>query len=184
MNKSTAAVMFVVVLLATGGSFVWFIESSGTSGSGGISASYNSTQLIVLYANALGWNYNSSNPNPTLYEKTHVLLEFKVIEQDNLPHTLTINPGTNESTTNIILSVNIPAVTGTITWVNWSFANPGVFTYWCEVHPETMVGKLIVNSTSSNATNASAVSLTPEGALNLISHYSTNIKISTRDSND
>ncbi|MCL4447152.1 MAG: hypothetical protein M0Z77_03095 [Thermoplasmatales archaeon] len=185
MNKTTPIAIFIVVLLAAGGSFIWFVESSGSSGSTNFSATYNSTQLIVLYANAEGWNYNSSHPNPTLYEKTHVLLEFKVIEQDNLPHTLTINPGINESSTNTVLSVNIPAVTGSVVWVNWSFANPGIYTYWCEVHPETMVGKLVVNSTSSNSTNASVVSSVPPQVTNLISYSSSvHYKITVRDEDD
>ncbi|MEM0136225.1 MAG: hypothetical protein QXU18_13545 [Thermoplasmatales archaeon] len=185
MNKATPIAIFIVVLLAAGGSFVWFVESSGSGNSNNLPAPYNSTQLIVLYANELGWNYNSSNPNPTLYEKTHVLLEFKVIEQDNQPHTLTVNPGTNESQTNEIFSVNIPPVTGSVVWVNWSFANPGVFTYWCIVHPETMVGRLYVNSTSSNSTNASTVSQMPPQATNLITlSNSAQLINSARDAND
>ncbi|MEM0135185.1 MAG: hypothetical protein QXU18_08190 [Thermoplasmatales archaeon] len=154
MRKATPIAVFVIVLVATGASFIWFTESTSTTTSQ-ISASYNSTQLIVLYANAEGWNYNSSHPDPTLYSKTHVLLEFKVIEQDGLPHTLTINPGPNESASSAIVNVVIPTTIGSVTWVNWSFSNPGVYTYWCEVHPETMVGSLIINATSSNSTNSS-----------------------------
>ncbi len=183
MNRVTPIAIFLVVLLAAGGSFVWFVEQPSSSSN--YTATYNSTKEIVLYANAVGWNYNSSNPNPTLYEKTHVLLEFKVIEQDNLPHTLTVNPGTNESTSNDVFSVNIPAVTGTVVWLNWSFANPGTYTYWCEVHPITMVGKLIINASSSNGTNASAVSTLQSQSPSLIS-YSNSIyqPISSRDAND
>ncbi|MEM0141572.1 MAG: hypothetical protein QXN66_06035 [Thermoplasmatales archaeon] len=155
MRKATPIALFIIVLLAAGGSFIWFMEGTTTSPTQ-LSASYNSTELIVLYANAEGWNYNTSHPNPTLYAKTHVLLEFKVIEQDGLPHTLTINPGPNESASNAIVNVVIPTTIGSVTWVNWSFANPGVYTYWCEVHPETMVGALIINASTSNATNSSA----------------------------
>ncbi|MGC8645426.1 MAG: cupredoxin domain-containing protein [Thermoplasmata archaeon] len=153
MRKATAVAIFIIVLGAAGGSFVWFMEGTNTVGTG-LSASYNSTVLIVLYANALGWNYNSSHPDPTIYEKTHVLLEFKVIEQDGLPHTLTINPGPNESASSAIVNVVIPTTIGSVTWVNWSFANPGIYTYWCEVHPETMVGQLVINATTSNATSS------------------------------
>jgi hypothetical protein len=154
MRKSTAIALFLVVIIAAGGSFIWFMEGTSTVSTQS-SASYNSTEVIVLYANALGWNYNSSHPNPTIYAKTHVLLEFKVIEQDGLPHTLTINPGPNESASSAIVNVVIPTTVGSVTWANWSFANPGVYTYWCEVHPETMVGKLVINATSSNSTNSS-----------------------------
>jgi hypothetical protein len=184
VRKTTPLAIFVIVLLAAGGSFVWFVEQSGGSSATTI-APYNSTQVIVLYANYQGWNYNSSIPNPTLYEKTHVLLEFKVIEQDNLPHTLTINPGSNESASNYIVSVNIPAVTGTIVWVNWSFANPGIYTYWCEVHPETMVGKLVLNSTTSNTTNASVASPLPPEIADIVG-YSSSIHspYALRDANE
>ncbi len=168
MNRSTPLVIFVVVLLAAGLSFVWFVEQTGPSGQN-YSSNYNSTKVIVLYANAAGWDANTSNPNPTLYEKTHVLLEFKVIEQDTQPHTLTVNPGSNESQTNEVFSVNIPAVKGTVVWLNWSFANPGTYDYWCIVHPETMNGSLIINASSGNGTSAPAVSsLTPQGT-NLVS---------------
>jgi|GEM_PF-1057521 hypothetical protein len=153
MKRITPIAIFLIVLIAAGGSFVYFLEVPGGA-STQVSASYNSTALIVLYANAQGWNYNSSHPNPTIYEKTHVLLEFKVIEQDNLPHTLTINPGPNESASSAIISVDIPAVTGTVVWANWSFSNSGVYTYWCEVHPETMVGLLIINSSQNSSVSA------------------------------
>lgn len=157
MNRSTPLVIFVVVLLAAGLSFVWFVEQTNSSGQN-YSGTYNSTKVIVLYANAAGWDANSSNPNPTLYEKTHVLLEFKIIEQDTQPHTFTVNPGSKESQANEVFSVNIPAVQGTVVWLNWSFANPGAYDYWCIVHPETMNGSLVINSSSSNGSSASAVS--------------------------
>ncbi len=153
MNKFTPVFLMLAVLVIAGGSYVYFMSPPGSSSVQAISAPYNSTMEIVLYANANGWNYNTSNPNPTIYAKTHVLLEFKVIEQDTFPHTLTINPGPNESQSSAIVSVNIPAVPGTVVWVNWSFSVPGIYTYWCIVHPETMVGKLIINS-SSNTTGS------------------------------
>jgi hypothetical protein len=170
MNKATPIVLLVVVLIAAGSSFVWFLNVPG----GGVSyqqGSYNSTEVIVLYANAQGWNYNSSNPNPTLNEKLHTLLEFKVIEQDGLPHTLTIAAGPNETTNSNdwIVNVVIPTTVGSITWVNWSFANPGLYTYWCTVHPYTMVGKLYVNGTSnstSSSPNASTVQVPSTSFLN------------------
>lgn len=158
MNRVTPVALFLVIIIASGASFVYFVQTPGSGQSQG-SGTYNSTQLIVLYANAEGWNYNSSNPNPTLHESTHVLLEFKVIEQDNLPHTLTINPGPNESSSNAIFSVNIPPVTGTIVWANWTFNDPGVFTYWCEVHPETMVGLLLINASQNNTSNSSSAQI-------------------------
>ena len=153
MSRITAISLALILILGAGLSFYFFLSVPQGIGAQGVSASYNSTELIVLYANAQGWNYNSSHPNPTIYAKTHVLLEFKVIEQDNLPHTLTINPGNSENQNSAIVSVNIPPITGTVVWVNWSFGQPGTYTYWCIVHPETMVGLLIINS-STNQTGS------------------------------
>lgn len=146
MNKWTGFAIGIILILGAGLSFYFFLSVPQGLGSQTVSASYNSTELIVLYANAEGWNYNSSHPNPTIYAKTHVLLEFKVIEQDDFPHTLTINPGNTENQNSAIVSVNIPPIPGTVVWVNWSFSQPGNYTYWCIVHPETMVGLLVINS--------------------------------------
>lgn len=154
MNKATPVVLLVIVLIVAGASFFWFVGGpTGTSGH--TQGTYNSTTTIVLYANAQGWNYNST-PNPTLNEKFHTRLDFKVIEQDGLPHTLTINPGPNESSSqsDYIVNVQIPTTVGAVVWVNWSFSSTGLYTYWCTVHPVTMVGKLYVNSTSNNSTAA------------------------------
>ncbi len=156
MNRITPVALFLVVIIAAVGSFAYFVSPSSGSSSQ-TSSSYNSTMEITLYANANGWNYNSTHPNPTLYAKTHVLLEFKIIEQDNFPHTFTINPGPNESQSNAFINVNIPAIPGTVVWVNWSFSSPGLYTYWCVVHPETMVGQLIINSSANSSSSPSVI---------------------------
>ncbi len=161
MNKITAISLAIILIAGSGLSFYFFLSVPQGLGAQGVSASYNSTMLIVLYANAQGWNYNTSHPNPTIYAKTHVLLEFKVIEQDNLPHTLTINPGNTENQNSAILSVNIPPIPGSVVWVNWSFGQPGNYTYWCIVHPETMVGLLVINSSGNSSAAVSSGSLVP-----------------------
>ncbi len=157
MNKATPIVLLVLVLVVAGASFAWFLTSPG-GGASFTQGPYNQTKVIVLYANSQGWNYNST-PNPTLNERLHTLLAFKVIEQDGLPHTLTINPGTNESSSlnDYVVNVQIPTTVGSVTWVNWSFSSPGVYTYWCIVHPYTMRGLLYVNSTSNNSSAASSL---------------------------
>ncbi len=169
MSKITAMSLALILILGAGLSFYFFISVPQGIGAQGVSASYNSTELIVLYANAQGWNYNSSHPNPTIYAKTHVLLEFKVIEQDNLPHTLTINPGSTENQNSAIVSVNIPPIPGTVVWVNWSFGQPGTYTYWCIVHPETMVGLLIINSSTNQSAFAVPNDIQPVQLTNLFS---------------
>lgn len=166
MNKFTPLFIVSVVIIFSAGSFLYFMYPIGSSGPQATLAPYNSTMEITLYANAAGWNYNTSNPNPTIYARTHVLLEFRVIEQDTLPHTLTINPGPNESQASAIINVNIPPVPGTVVWANWSFSTPGVYKYWCIVHPETMVGKLVLNSSGNNSTATAISSNQPSFYLN------------------
>lgn len=185
MNKSVPIILLVVVLIVAGSSFAWFLITPGGS-SITPQGTYNQTKVIVLWANAQGWNFNTT-PNPVLNERLHTLLEFKVIEQDGLPHTLTINPGPNESTSNDIVNVPIPTTIGSVTWVNWSFESPGLYTYWCEVHPETMVGKLYVNSTSNSTStsNNSTAQLPMNPSLTSLSlNYQSSYFLETKDGHE
>jgi hypothetical protein len=163
MNKATPIVLLVLVLVVAGSSFAWFLTSPG-GGASFTQGTYNQTKVIVLYANANAWNYKTTDPNPTLNEKLHTQLDFKIIEQDGIPHTFTVNAGKNESSSpsDYIINVQIPTTIGSVVWANWSFSSPGVYTYWCTIHPYAMVGLLYVNSTaissSNNSTTASPVS--------------------------
>ncbi len=186
MNKATPVVLLVLVLVIAGSSFAWFLSSTG-GGASFTQGSYNQTQVIVLYANANGWNYNSSEPNPTLNEKLHTQLDFKIIEQDSFPHTFTVNSGTNESSnpSDYIINVQIPTTVGSVVWANWSFSSPGVYTYWCIVHPYAMVGLLYVNSTSnsSSSNSSAAVPLIP-GSASFNPVYQNSLVLTTADGNE
>ena len=106
-------------------------------------------QNITLYACADGWDYGHGPINPTLVVANDTVVCFTVIEEGNQPHTLTIAPGSSESSyqDTLLTPSQITTVPGTVSHVKAFFDTPGVYTYWCTVHPETMVGTLYVNTT-------------------------------------
>ncbi len=108
---------------------------------------------ITLYADASGWDYLHGPSNPTITILNGTLVHFTVIEEDNQPHTLTINPGSSESSySDTLLSTSqITTTPGHISYVTAYFDTVGVFTYWCTIHPTTMVGLInVVSSLPSN----------------------------------
>lgn len=122
---------------------------------------------ITLYADAAGWNYNHGTVNPVIVIPPKTQIEFTVIEEDNQPHTLTIAPGSQESTTQATLlsQTDITTTPGHISHTNAYFATTGEYTYWCTIHPVTMVGQLYVNSSAAVPTNATG-SVTTGGSHN------------------
>ena len=106
-------------------------------------------QNITLYACADGWDYGHGPINPTLVVANDTVVCFTVIEEGDQPHTLTIAPGSSETSyqDTLLTTSQITTVPGTVSHVKAFFDKVGVYTYWCTVHPETMVGALYVNST-------------------------------------
>lgn len=198
-NKGGVVVALIIVVVVSA-SFA-YILSSPTGG--GLQPSKNPTkytQYINLGADAAGWeyNYNASHRNPVLNirESTHVY--FNVTEEDGAPHNLYIaydgayssatftklasaqisNPKSIEGSTNyqILTVAQITQTIGHSTQGNYPFFKTGIYTYWCSIHYETMVGLLIVNATSGSTSAVltpihTGASLAPAGGLPLT--YST-----------
>lgn len=115
---------------------------------------YSSTNTTQLWANANGWNFGHGTTNPTLNYTTNELITFAVTEADGLPHTLVIAPGPKETGSywTVLTQSQITQTIGHVSQGQFMFTQPGTYTYWCTVHPATMVGTIIVtpgNSTSS-----------------------------------
>ncbi len=106
-------------------------------------------QNITIYADANGWDYNHGTVNPTLYIANNTVVTFTVIEEDGEPHTLTINPGSSETSyqDTLLSTAQITTIPGHVSTTKAYFDTIGVYTYWCTVHPETMVGLIYVNAT-------------------------------------
>lgn len=119
---------------------------------------------ITLWADAIGWNYNHGQVNPAIVIPPGTLIHFTVIEEDNQPHTLTVAPGSQESATHATLlsQADITTTPGHVSHSSAYFTSTGEWTYWCTVHPQTMVGQLYVNSSAPVPTNntTSSVSYT------------------------
>ena len=103
---------------------------------------------ITIWADASGWDYGHGTVNPTITILNGTVIHFTVIEEDGQPHTLTINPGPAESTVfDTLLSISqITTTPGAVSHTTAYFPKVGVYTYWCTVHPTTMVGLIYVNS--------------------------------------
>ncbi len=113
----------------------------------------NATQFVdvTLYAEQPGWDYNlgPSLANPTLVFQVGTVVNFTVIEEDTLIHNLAINPGSSEaSNASILLNIGPPQLS--VQKAQVYFSDTGIYTYWCTVHPTTMVGRIYVNKTVSN----------------------------------
>ena len=131
------------------------------------------TNSTTLYANAAGWDTPTQygNPglpvNPTLNYTAGTVVTFTVIETDSLPHNLYIAKGTSENLAayySVIGAIN-PIPGSKYTGEGYA-QTPGVYTYWCQVHPTTMVGTINVlpaNSTSISNNVVKGTELAPVG---------------------
>lgn len=110
---------------------------------------------ITLWADAAGWNYNHGKVNPVIVIPVGTLVQFTVVEEDNQPHTLTFAPGAQEASAHATLlgTSDITTTPGHVSHTSAYFSTAGEYTYWCLIHPTTMVGQLYVNASASVPTN-------------------------------
>lgn len=122
---------------------------------------------------------NSSQPlNPTIFVKVDTTIYFNVTEEDGAPHTLTIGYlGATNSSANIPLNSNgnisnsamlasyksyepgndytvlstaqITTTIGHTAQGKFPFTKPGIYAYWCIIHPFSMLGVIVVGSYQS-----------------------------------
>ena len=142
-------------------------------------------------------NINSSDPlNPTIFIKVDTTLYFNVTEEDGAPHTLTIGylGATNASANlpiahgqisnsqmlasyksyepsvsyTILSTAQITTTIGHNSQGKFPFTKAGVYTYWCQIHPFSMLGVIIVGSyqnTTADIGHSSSLSNVPSSSL-------------------
>ena len=112
---------------------------------------YTSLLNQTLFADKNGWNYSqTSGVNPTITVSACTLVNFTLIDEDNLTHTLVINTGNNENTTDYTVIATVNATTN-MSQGYYFFLTPGNYTYWDLYHPSTAVGTINVTNSSSGA---------------------------------
>ncbi len=177
MNGSKGGVAFAVIVVLSIAVAVGFVISPQPTSvlSQVIPPNPAYTNSTTLYANAAGWdtptqygNTNAAIPvNPTLNYTAGTVVTFTVIETDSLPHNLYIAKGTSENLAayySVIGAIN--PIPGSKYTGEWYAQTPGVYTYWCQVHPTTMVGTINVlpaNSTSISNNVVKSTELAPVG---------------------
>lgn len=175
MGSNKAGVAFaLIVVLVVSGAFAYILTSPTGGGLSPTNSPMKYSQYVNLGADAAGWeyNYNTSHRNAVLNINLDTMVYFNVTEEDGAPHNLYIafdgaytsslfaklvkeqtqSPKSIEGSTNYeILSVSqITQTIGHSTQGKYPFDKSGIYTYWCSIHYETMVGLLIVNSTSGS----------------------------------
>lgn len=155
MNSKFVGVAFAVMLVAVAGLSLAYelnIPEVHSFKLPPVPANAKIYRDVTLYAEEPGWDANlgPAKTNPTLVFQVGTVVNFTVIEEDTLPHTLAINPGAKElSNADIVLSIGPPQYS--VVHGQVYFNTIGVYTYWCTVHPLTMVGLIYVNKTVSTS---------------------------------
>lgn len=184
-NKAGVGVVIIIaIVVALSFSYVLTTPTGSTKQTIPSNPAYTNT--TYLWADAAGWNFNHGILNPTLNYSVGTVVTFVVTEEDGEPHTLTINPGgstsnpvsgESRSSQYTILSISqITQTKGHVAKGQYYFDKPGIYTYWCTVHPTTMVGILYVNSTSGSS---SSTSVAPQSILSGPSNINSNLQYSS-----
>lgn len=174
MKSGKSGVVYGVVIVVLVAASLAFVLSAPTSAGGGLTdpSGIKIKGVIdhTVYADASGWNYSHGQINPTLYFPVDYKIVFTVIEEDNLPHTFTLNkdtkyaPGTPpthyESATTgftLITTSELTQVPGHSVTKSYIFFKTGNYTYWCEIHPTTMDARIQINGTAESTTVVSSL---------------------------
>lgn len=183
-NKAGVGVVIIIAIVVAL-SFSYVLTTPTGSQKQTIPSNPAYTNTTYLWANAAGWNFGHGTLDPTLNYSVGTVVTFMMTEGDTQPHTLTINPGGSASN-----PVNGETMTGAITVLTiaqitqtkghhsegqYYFSKPGIYTYWCTIHPETMVGLIYVNST----TGSSSTSIAPHSVLSEPSNINPNLQYSS-----
>ena len=111
-------------------------------------AGVNSTITLTGFISA--WNGTTSKPNPTITVTQGDSITLRLSSGDGAPHQWFVDvdkngPSPDCSGADICSSL---FSTSTVLTFTVSFA-PGTYTYYCSVHPATMLGSFVVNPSSS-----------------------------------
>jgi hypothetical protein len=170
MNKSKLGSLYGIIIVILIALSLTLVLSAPTSTGGGLidPAGIHAKGTIsqTVYADASGWNYSHGTPNPTLYFPLDYKICFTIIEEDNLPHTFTLNKDKSYVKGTVLTKYEKPGTaltlvtTGELTEIpghsykkSYIFFSPGNYTYWCTVHPTTMLARIQVNGTASASTS-------------------------------
>jgi plastocyanin len=109
-------------------------------------ASAASTPTIALFGSVTAWN-STTNPNPTITVTQGQDLTIQLTSSDNVLHRFFIDVDKNGPTPDcpgMDVCSNAFTTTTTLTFtVNFA---PGTYTYYCSVHPTSMLGSFIVQA--------------------------------------
>ena len=205
MSSNKGGVAFaVIVLMVVSAAFAYVLTTPTGGGLQPSSAPTKYTQYVNLGADAggLGYKFQSKQRNPGLKCPGSPLVFLNVTENgrgtpnpDNayngaysaaefakLVAAQASNPKSIEGSTNYeILSVSqITQTVGHSTQGQYPFQKAGIYTYWCSIHFETMVGLLIVNATTSTS---SVVTGVMPASVSLSSGHSVAVTYSTHGFN-
>lgn len=175
MNKGKLGVAYGLIIILLVGTSLTFVLSAPTTSGGGLAdpagLKVHGAINQTIYADSAGWNYSHGSINPTLYFPLDYKITFTVIEEDNLPHTLTINKDKNYASGSsltkyengataltLVTTGQLTQIPGHVAKASYIFFQPGNYTYWCAIHPTTMLARIQVNGTASGTAATSIVS--------------------------
>ena len=112
-----------------------------------------------------GWN-GSANPNPTITVHAFDSIQLSIGSGDGAPHQFLLDGNKDGSGTADCLSPDpCSAVVPPITTYKFSVSNipAGTYTYYCTIHPTTMLGMFVIAPDFSVSANPSTLSI-PAGS--------------------
>lgn len=175
-NKAGVGVVIIIAVVVAL-SFSYVLTTPTGSHKQVIPSNPAHTNSTALWADAAGWNFNHGPINPTLSYQVGTVVTFTVTEEDGAPHTLTINPGGSASNpvsgesrsgaTTVLSIAQITQTKGHVSTGKFYFSKAGVYTYWCTVHPTTMVGLIYVNASASSSVSHATPHPSVSGTLNI-----------------
>ncbi len=133
-TRNTQIIMVSIVVVIAGISLFFLVNTPKPEGK----TAENPSGERVFYLRAAVGGFNGSNPTMTV--KVGEKFKVNVTNRDSQPHTFRGERGEFDS--GVILQ-------GTSQEISLSFDKPGTHTYKCDVHPTTMIGKIVVQSTEN-----------------------------------
>jgi len=110
---------------------------------------YASSRTITLIGFIAAWN-NTGTPNPTITVTQGDTITIQLSSGDGAPHRFFVDADNNGATPDCpgadICSNTFPPSTTVSFTVNIA---PGTYTYYCSIHPTTMLGQFVVQGPTS-----------------------------------